>query len=89
MLELDESHGGSVATEWWWKREAERLAAAGDYKAAYEARLQVPFQVVEVERDAYADELLERCMKLEARNQRLTDSLQASEAQLALHEEKT
>jgi hypothetical protein len=55
-----------MAAQWWWEQEARRLAAAGDYKAAYEARLNVAFDVIEVERDSYAEELERKVIQLEA-----------------------
>ena len=54
-----------MAAQWWWEQEAIRLAAAGDYKAAYEARLNVAFEIVQVDRDDYAAELETKVVALE------------------------
>lgn len=64
-----------MATRWWLEMHAAQLAARGDYKAAYEARLEVPFHIIEVERDSYAQELEAKVVRLETENEHLRDAL--------------
>jgi outer membrane protein TolC len=77
-----------VTAQWWYEREAERLAQQGDYKRAYEAlRALVPAEPKDdanngVDFRVYSEQLEEDVIELEKRNEKLKDALEACRGEL-------